>query len=186
MVYLNAILKYPNDEACCLSMLLIAASDRLAHNFGNLDSIANWEKLFHHLCQQATSFENIAPSSNVFQGDLVNLTTLLFQALSPIRFGFLEGQARIVAVSHYLRQFIPSKVSSSSCIRSVRPYLNDATWNGKLWSPQLTGSKAQILAVVQRPTPQERCRLSLLRDLHKMSYSICAEIRAAETYHFSK
>lgn len=44
----------------------------------------------------------------LFEVDLINVTVILFQSLSPIRLSFVDGQRRVVYVSHLVRDMIPT------------------------------------------------------------------------------
>ena len=173
---------HPGNDAAQLAVLLLTATTRLVKNFGNLETIGMWRKLFCHLRQHALGFvgQNVKLPPDQ---DLVNATTLLFQAMSPIRFDFLDGQARILAVSHYIRQLVPCSFSLPNCVEPITKYTSRGR-PSKPWSLRSTGANATFMLVVQS-LDNSRTLEQLLRDLHAISRKQCKHIQDAESYHFA-
>jgi hypothetical protein len=175
--------------------LLAEATARLGTNFGDLQSIKMWRSLFNHLCNRAASFQDATISYEPPECDLVNITTLLFQALCPVRFAFLDGQARMLAVSHYIRQVLPQKDPSIlNCLESMSDFV-DSHGVGKAWSLHETGMVANCRLVVCNENIDvenlsddciRKDTFELLRDMHSISRTQCANFDKAERFHFSQ
>ena len=93
--------------------------------YHNLRSEKDWVKLFDHLLKQSgwwkdsssTKYKQI--QDEVFGGELINATILLLQGLTPVRIGFLDGQARAVAMYYYLLKVLPSMDGGFSPLTSM-------------------------------------------------------------------
>jgi hypothetical protein len=84
---------------------------------------------------------------------VINFTIILFQALCPIKLAFLEGQARMIAVSHYIRQIVPGEHESTACIETIKSYI-PTTSMGE-WSVSKTGSVGLFRLVVPSQFTEE-------------------------------
>ena len=98
--------------------LLHEVAKILRSKYNNLRHERDWELLFDHLLKKSGWWgetrgkEGERIVEEVFGGEIVNATTMLLQGLSPVRVGFLDGQARMTALHYYLRQVQPSVVGT--------------------------------------------------------------------------
>ena len=79
--------------------------------YGNLKSREDWHKLFGDLVHMH-AFANriwLQKVNPVTFRQLVRMTSLLFQAITPIRFAFVDGQSRMTGACHLLRNTMPEK-----------------------------------------------------------------------------
>ena len=138
----------PSDYGAVLEQITSALRTR----FNRLRHERDWRLLFNHLLQQtgwiaSKEITSDAFLEQVFGGELVNGTVLLFQSLCKIRFGYLDGQARIMALYHFSRKVYPG-------LNNLFP-LSQLTQNidelKKSWSLRKTGEEA-ICTIVHGPT----------------------------------
>ena len=151
---------------------------RLKNNFGNLNSLFSWTLFYKHLSRQAHWWQpirNFIPPAE----DLVNFTTLLFQALNPLRGAFTDGQARIISVAHFIRNVVPCGSNSDWCIDLLCE------------QPQPSfGAKTTSLANFIICSPAEAIEIeqnhqNLLDDLRAASKSRCEEAKIIEQLYVS-
>ena len=125
------------------SALLEKITSVFRTRFNCLRHERDWRRLFDQLLQQTGWMANNKITSDaflehVFGRELVNGTVLLFQSLCKIRFGFLDGQARIMALYHFSRKVYPG-------LNNFFP-LSQAVQNidelKKSWSLKKTGEEA--------------------------------------------
>jgi len=88
------------------------------NKFNNLYEEKDWWSLYLQLVG-SSGYTVLAPSGasteavgtylleKMFGGELVNATILFFQAQCPVRFAFLDGQARMASVHYYIRKILP-------------------------------------------------------------------------------
>jgi len=99
------------------------ACTTLSNSFGHLSSDANWSRLLHRLvdcCKLDEAFLNGVPKN-----DMINVTILLFQSLCPIRFAFLDGQARVVSTAFYLRKMFPTGLTSPKLVKPLNTVVEE-------------------------------------------------------------
>jgi hypothetical protein len=81
--------------------------------------------------------------NDVFGGELINATILLFQGLTSVRFGFMDGQGRMAAIHYYERKITPYMdgtvvpLSKTMDLRQAR----------KRWTIQNTGTPAMCYVI---------------------------------------
>jgi len=93
------------------------ACTTLGDSFGHLASDADWSSLLCRLvecCKLDQAFLDGVPKN-----DMINVTILLFQSLCPIRFAFLDGQARVVSTAFYLRKMFPTGLTSPDLVKPL-------------------------------------------------------------------
>ncbi len=181
-----ASLRWPNNPECQFCFLFAIAVSLLESNFGSLRTIKDWRSLYHHLvpfCPNWTKASGIPRDR-----PLINLTIILFQTLCPIKLAFLDGQARLISIAHYIRQVVPGEPNSTACLEGIHSHIS-----GKgVWSVQTTSTTAHFRIVV----PSRECasyndltRLRergnhLLADGDAISQSSVEELDIAEKSHF--
>jgi hypothetical protein len=165
-LFLRFLLSQLQSDGKGISAFLSEAASILVETFGNLGSKDDWQRLYDHLMaisglegrHPATSMH---PSiiSTMFQFELVNSTVLLFQALCPIRFAFIDGQARVVSVAYYNRKLLPTAsvsgfpvnplLTSIDCFSVSDGSNHRAGWR---WSNPKTVTPASCLVLLARAT----------------------------------
>jgi hypothetical protein len=129
--------------------------------YGNLRNEEDWFKLFHHLIEKSFGAKEEDSEerskeilASVFGNELVNATILYFQSLCPVRFAFMDGQARMAAVHYYIRKIVPTMDGKALGLSSV--YRN----NPKVlrhWSLRKSAGKDKLAAcTVYLPKPSRR------------------------------
>ena len=123
----------------------------LRTRFNGLRCQTDWRLLFNHLLERTDWTVNSKITSDilldeVFGGELVNATVLLFQSLCKIRFGFLDGQARIMALYHFSRKVYPGLNNLFPLMQATQ----DIEKVKKNWSLMKTGQDA-ICTIVHGP-----------------------------------
>ncbi len=125
--------------------------------FNNLACEGDWQKLFDHLLMKSGwmtgVYDKMLPKrilNQVFGGELVNGTILLFQSLCPVRFGFLDGQSRMVSMHYYIRKLVPTTESGkpgaiSKVMSEFRPRQH--------WTLEKGGNDASCIIII--PSPEE-------------------------------
>lgn len=163
--------------------LLTRAFYRLSHNFGNLNSLQSWQSFYKHLSDKA-SWSKPPVIKNPPTEDIVCLTTLLFQALTPVRAAFTDGQARIVSIAHFLRNVIPCGREVEWCIDLLSKC--DPTTSLK-YAPssicEKTGSPSTFVVCTteNRISLEDKADVgNLLYDLQKVGQSRCMEASGSE------
>jgi hypothetical protein len=179
---------WPDNAAAQFCYLLERAFHLFETNFGNLQTFENWRSLYKHLSGIAINGRKLPspPDSH-----LIHFTIILFQSRCPIRFAFLDGQARMVAVSHYIRGIVPGHPLSITPIEPIMPYLPS---KGKgSWSASQTGSIGNFHLLlpmewkVVKPIPKDtiNSRANLLKsDLNTISRQRTYAYDIAEKSHF--
>ena len=127
----------------------------LRTKFKNLRDVEDWRTLFDHLSQRTGWMEKEQSTSDqllkeVFGGELVNATVLLFQSMSKIRFGFLDGQARMMALYHFSRKVYPGLDHVHALSNAVS--VDDLK---KCWSLSNTGNLALCTIIQRQKTNQD-------------------------------
>ena len=81
----------------------------LSTRFHNLSTIYDWIELYRVLCVKSGIDYLLwdRKSLPLSFHETVTRTVLLFQALTPIRLGFIDGQARMTSVAHFLHNILP-------------------------------------------------------------------------------
>jgi hypothetical protein len=161
------------------------AFQRLERNFNNLASFHNWYQLYVHL-HGKTSWpsQNSLTIHELHHNQIVLWTKLLLHALTPIRLAFVDGQARIMAVSFFLEQTIPLTQESHLKLREHFDLTPDT--EEEQLSPSQTTNKENLTTSVTTDmiimTPKENDIDQLLDDFLKMSHSVCVNSEAAEPF----
>jgi len=137
---------HPNDEASQTLYLLAWAFWLLETRYGNLEKLSHWRRLLSRLLSKFKWTGGTVPNSGHFIfREVVSATINLFQSLTPIRFSFLDGNARIVSVAHYLRQLLPTpdRILPLSSLSSSSFDLR--------WSPSYSGQDGITTVVMYLP-----------------------------------
>jgi hypothetical protein len=85
----------------------------MSSTYNNLSTIEDWTGLFSHLlvrskwCDEPSGERFDIILNQLFGGQLVNATVFLLHALTPIRFAFMDGQARMTTLHYVLRKLVP-------------------------------------------------------------------------------
>jgi hypothetical protein len=83
--------------------------------YNQLKTTEDWMLLYNYLLKQTGWCNNIDNAickdilESVFGNEIQNAVSLLLQGLSPLRFSFPDGQARIVSLFYYLRKIVPCR-----------------------------------------------------------------------------
>jgi hypothetical protein len=99
------------EEDWVVEGVLERALEILKDRYGNLKTEENWLELFHRLIYKSGGHSREASLKileEVYGNELVNGTILLFQNKCPVRFAFMDGQARMAAVHYYIRKLVPT------------------------------------------------------------------------------
>jgi hypothetical protein len=87
----------------------------MSETYNDLKKRSDWMKLFRRLLHysgwwdgQNELFVSFAAAA-IFNWEIENGVTLLLQGLSPIRFAFLDGQARLTSLHYYIQGKIPDR-----------------------------------------------------------------------------
>jgi len=147
--------------------------------YHNLDHEIYWMTLFRNLLRKSGRCTDDVKATEyvqkVFGGEIINGAILLFQALSPIRFAFLDGQARMAAMHFFTRKILP-------CLDgSVVPLKKDPNNHelSKQWTLERTGEVgtcffAQDISEADWPNVTPRC----IEYLTKTSKTVMEEMMA--------
>lgn len=152
----------------------------MTHNFNDLKTHSDWEKLFGHLMVKARLCKEEGDEiyseilHNWFGNEVVNAVALLLQGLTPVRFAFLDGQCRITSLYYFQRKIIPR-------LEGGFDPLLEATKLGseeirQRWTLSKTGTlaKCTVHLVLDNPTPAlakseisdlKAASLEIMRDL---------------------
>jgi hypothetical protein len=99
------------EEVWAVEGLLERALEILKDQYGNLKKEEDWLELFHRLIYKSgwhSREVSLKILEEVFGNELVNGTILAFQNKCPVRFAFMDGQARMAAVHYYIRKLVPT------------------------------------------------------------------------------
>jgi hypothetical protein len=83
--------------------------------YHQLSTTDDWLLLYNHLLQQTGWCNNLDDTTckeileGVFGNEIQNAVSMLLQGLSPLRFSFPDGQARIISLCYYLRKIVPCR-----------------------------------------------------------------------------
>jgi hypothetical protein len=83
--------------------------------YHQLSTTDDWMLLYNHLLQQTGWCNNLDDITckhileDVFGNEIQNAVSMLLQGLSPLRFSFPDGQARIISLFYYLRKIVPCR-----------------------------------------------------------------------------
>jgi hypothetical protein len=83
--------------------------------YHQLKASEDWTLLYNHLLHQAGWCNNLVGTTSkeilerVFGNEIQNAVSMLLQGLSPLRFSFPYGQARIISLFYYLRKIVPCR-----------------------------------------------------------------------------
>jgi hypothetical protein len=159
----------------------------LMKNFGSLKQLKDWTDLYKHLARIVFTGKGSTDIGLPPTGQTIMWTILLFQSICPIRFGFLDGLARMVSVGHYLLRAYPGDKNSEACIYPLSKLDQNSTTT---WSVETT-SKAAVFEIVFPDASvgivegTENSAELLEEDLRNISYSRYATMMAGERYHVS-
>lgn len=169
----RAAAKWPTDECAQVLHLLAEVFDIVEMDFGNLSTLQDWHNLYVHLCQRSFPVRTKAPPVVVFS-ELVHRTIVLFQALCPIRLAFLDGQARIISVSFFLRQLIPSVPYPGRCLLPMSQLLYNGNFELR-WSTTATATDASCVLYLSNNTDTAAIvSSSIILDLNTISRQLRA------------
>ena len=93
--------------------LLEMVADIMERKYHNLMTEGDWAALFKDLLKQSRWCDDMGSErceiilNDVFGGELINATILLFQGLTSVWFGFMDGQGRMAAIHYYERKVTP-------------------------------------------------------------------------------
>jgi hypothetical protein len=93
------------------------ALNLFGETFGHLSTNKDWSNLLDHLLCYCDLKDALA--GNIPKDDIINFVILLFQSVCPIRFAFLDGQARAVSTAFYLRKMFPTGPVSRELFRPL-------------------------------------------------------------------
>ncbi len=185
--------RWPGDPASQFCFLFAVSLNLLETNFGSLRTIKDWRKLYCHLVSRSSRWTKATGIPR--DRPLINFTIILFQTLCPIKLAFFEGQARMLSVSHWIRQIVPGEPQSTVCVEGIHRYISNKDKAG--WSVQETGIDGPFRIVVPvrmelatnndptflRELAKQRSN-SLLEDALAISKSYIAKVDIAEGSHF--
>jgi len=164
--------KWPESYGVQVLYLLSQAFFRLSKNFQNLASLSSWKLFYQHLTHQARwckPIEDFIPPPE----DLVNFTSLLFQALNPVRGGFTDGQARMLSVAHFIRNVVPCGSDSDWCLDLLCKYKGSHT--SASFGPKTSSLGNFVICATAKPIEIEQNLDNFLDDLRAVSMSRCQE-----------
>ena len=92
-----------------ISILLDLSLQLLQERYDGLSSVEGWHRLYSHLMhhmnlQSRQSWGELQHPSSFH--NLVSRTITLFQAMTPIRLAFVDGQCRVASTSFYIRNIV--------------------------------------------------------------------------------
>jgi len=116
--------------------------------FNNLRYEADWDKLFRHLFVQISwRGDNALQDASCktilrdfFNNEYQSAVVLLLQSLSPIRFAFMDGQARMSSLYYFQRKLIPHLGGKCSLLSTASGLSSDDI--AQRWSLAPTGDLA--------------------------------------------
>jgi hypothetical protein len=117
------------------------------HDYNNLKYRADQIKFINHLLfKSGLVVDDDTPDSmqiinELFKDNLYNACYVLLQSMSPIRFGFLDGQGRATSMNYFGRQVLPCPISGMKSLMS-NCGKSDLSLKAK-WSLVETGAKSQ-------------------------------------------
>jgi hypothetical protein len=101
--------------------------------YHNLGHERDWEMLYVRLLGQSRWCDEPHGSkfnfilNTVFGGELHNATIFLLHGLTPVRFAFLDGQARMSSLYYYERKLLPSLLDNFVPLSSIPE--SDTRWS---------------------------------------------------------
>jgi hypothetical protein len=178
---------WPGDTSAQLCALFNMVSRILVSDFGNLNSMDCWKKLYNHICRDTPFAHYDVSSLPICQ--LVKATIFRLQSMTPIRFSFINGQARMVAVAHYIRRLVPCASDGHQPGFQSMDDVGCINHSNGLWSLDKTGCQADcVLFCTDPPRPDSPDRYlssEIMFDLNKISSHVTAGSSIAEVTHFS-
>ena len=156
----------------------------MSQQYGNLKSREDWHKLFGDLVHMH-AFANriwLQKVNPVTFRQLVRMTSLLFQAITPIRFAFVDGQSRMTGACHLLRNTMPEKSLIAPQRRILKRAPGETDFHlpdNSMIAPFGTMSSTNLVLVCGKDTTQQFLSPHNAKALWNNSNKIQESVRSA-------